>query len=448
MIAGKSLYDRLPIWGQTVTLNLVSARNFRTKYGPTFYETLGRLEQNDRKSLDQSIAEQRTAIKRMLAYARAHVPHYRRLDCSPEKLSEWPILEKATVATRPEDFLSDEFPARDLLTLRTSGTTGTPLAVRITKAYHQTEMAFRWRHRAWGGVPFPSRAAYFSGHAVVPPGQRRPPFWRADLVEKRLLCSSYHLTWANLPSYIEALRRYSPDFVHGYPSSLFLLARHLLERGLTDVRPRAVFTASETLLDFQRAAIEKAFGTKVHNWYGNSEMTCNIVECAAGALHYRMDYGVLELLGDGTMLCSGLNNLAMPLIRYRVGDVAFARSGVCGCGIEFPMIERIEGRVEDYVRTPDGRWIGRLDHLFKNAVHVREAQLVQPAIDELIIRIVPHEGYSNTEEQVILTEALQRLGESIRLRFEYVSELERTEAGKVRFVVSRLRGRPIIFTPL
>src|SRR5208282_4648414 len=101
------------------------------------------------------------------------------------------------------------------------------------------------------------------------------------------------------------------------------------EKGLTSVRPRAVFTASETLLDFQRAAIEQAFGTKVFNWYGNSEMTCNIVECARGRLHYRTDYGVLELLDDGTMLCTGLNNRAMPLIRYRVGDRATARQGTC-----------------------------------------------------------------------------------------------------------------------
>jgi phenylacetate-CoA ligase len=260
----------------------------------------------------------------------------------------------------------------------------------------------------------------------VPASQTRPPFWRWDTGEKRLLCSSYHLSTENLPAYAEAFEKYRPDFIHGYPSSLCLLDGY---------RPKAVFTASETLLDFQRQAIERAFGAKVFNWYGNTEMTCNIVECAAGNLHYRLDYGVLELLDDGTMIGTGLNNRAMPLIRYRVGDRATAKAGTCSCGCAFPMIERIDGRVEDYIRTPDGRFVGRLDHLFKDAKHIREAQIVQTRLDEVLLRIVKENGF---DEKPVLSEARQRLGDAMRVRFEYVNAIERTAAGKFRFIVSQL----------
>jgi phenylacetate-CoA ligase len=299
-------------------------------------------------------------------------------------------------------------------------------------------MAFRWRHKAWGGVPFLSSGAYVSGHPVVPIDQKQPPFWRVDRVEKRLLCSSYHLAPQNLAHYIEALAKFSPDFVHGYPSSLYVLARHMIAHPAQEVRPRAVFTASETLLEFQRAAIEQAFGAKVFNWYGNSEMTCNIVQCAAGSLHYRTDYGVLELLDDGTMVCTGLNNRAMPLIRYRVGDRATARDGACPCGCAFPLIERIEGRIEDYVRTPDGRYVGRLDHLFKDVHHVREAQIVQEQLDQITLRVVRADDYSPQDERTILAEAQQRLGGAVQVRFEYVDAIERTAAGKFRFIISLL----------
>ncbi len=424
MKRGKGIYDSLPVWAQTVAVNVASARNFKAKYGGVFQGWLEDLAHNERKSRDEMLHQQQVAIRHLLEYAVEHVPAYK--GRSPENLSEWPILERATIAAHPETFLSDEFNPRDLMELHTSGTTGTPLAVRFSKEYHQIEMAFRWRHKAWAGVPFLSSSAYVSGHPVVPPNQTKPPFWRWDRCEKRLLCSSYHLTPENLPAYVAAFEKYRPDFIHGYPSSLYLLGGY---------SPKAVFTASETLLDFQRAAIERAFGAKVFNWYGNTEMTCNIVECAAGNLHYRTDYGVLELLDDGTMIVTGLNNRAMPLIRYKVGDRAVAKAGMCSCGCAFPLIERIEGRVEDYVRTPDGRFIGRLDHLFKDAKHVREAQIVQTRLDEIVLRIVKEDGF---EEQPVLAEAHQRLGDSMKIRFEYVNAIERTAAGKFRFIVSQL----------
>ncbi len=429
MIRGKGVYDSAPIWVQAAAVNWQSWRGFRLKYGGVFREQLARWEANEKKSRDQLLAEQQAAVRALLEYARKHVPYYRRLDAPPDDLSAWPVLEKKTVAANPRDFLSDEFDPDELLELHTSGTTGTPLTVRFTKAYHQTEMAFRWRHKAWGGVPFLSSSAYVSGHPVVPPNQTKPPFWRWDAVERRLLMSSYHLAPQNLPAYAEALEKYRPDFVHGYPSSLYVLA----QAGVR-YRPKAVFTASETLLDFQRAAIERAFGTKVFNWYGNTEMTCNIVEDAAGNLRQRTDYGVLELEPDGTMICTGLNNRAMPLIRYRVGDRAVARPG----GDGFPIIERIEGRVEDYVRTPDGRQVGRLDHLFKDVRHVREAQIVQRRLDEIICRIVRADGFSEEDERIVRREARQRLGDGVTVRFEFVEQIERTKNGKFRFIVSEL----------
>jgi len=446
MIPGKGIYDSLPVWTQTLAINFASRRNFRDKYGPYFHRFLTQLEVNERKSRDQLEAEQQRALHDLLRYAVAHVPFYREQKLPPDDFSAWPILDKQFIVAAPERFLSDEFDAQRLMTINTSGTTGTPLTVRFTKEYHQMEMAFRWRHKAWAGCPYLSSGAYISGHPVVPPNQQRPPFWRVDRIEKRLLCSSYHLTPDNLPRYIDALMDFAPDFVHGYPSSVYLLAKQMADDGITALRPRAVFTASETLLDFQRMVIEQAFGTKAFNWYGTTEFTNNIIECAQGSLHQRPDYGVLELLGDGTMIATGLNNRAMPFIRYRVGDRATRRDGSCACGCAFPLIERIEGRVEDYVRTPDGRIVGRLDHLFKDVQHVREAQIVQTHLDELVLRIVRTDGFTAEDEQIILKEAHLRLGDSMRIRFEFTDAIERTAGGKFRFIVSQLPREQLEFS--
>jgi phenylacetate-CoA ligase len=435
----KSLYDALPLWAQTMAVNAASLANFRQRYNAVFFAALEELAANERKPLAQLEAEQEARLRDLLRYAVRHVPYYRQRRLDPERFEDWPIIDKQTVAAAPEQFMSDEFAPSRLLTLQTSGTTGTPLTVRFRPATLNREMAFRWRHRAWGGVPFLSRSAYLSGHPVVPAHQMTPPFWRVDTVERRLLCSSYHFAPRNLPAYVEALVAFAPDFLHGYPSSLYVLAEYVLAQRVRNLRPRAVFTASETLLEFQRDVIERAFAAPVYNWYGTTEMTCNIVECAYGSLHYRTDYGRLELRDGGEMVATGLFNPAMPLIRYRTGDVAVPRPGRCDCGCEFPLIERIEGRIEDYIRTPDGRRIGRLDHIFKGCRHVREAQLVQRDPSELCLRIVRAPGYSSDDEQFILAQARQRLGDAIRLRCEYVAAIERTAAGKFRFVVTEER---------
>ena len=438
MIPGKSVYDELPIWAQTVAVNVASASGWQRKYGRVFHVAMKELARNETLSRDEMLAEQQKALRALLRYAVAHVPFYRDRKLSPDRIEDWPIITKADIVAAPEKFCSDEFERRNLIAVRTSGTTGSPLTVWIRSEDQQMEMAFRWRHRAWASVPLFSRGAYIGGHPVVPADQMRPPFWRTDRIEKRLLCSSYHLAPQQLRYYIQALIRYRPAFVHGYPSSLYLIAQHMLEYSIQPLRPRAVFTASETLLDFQRIVIERAFGVKLFNWYGNTEMLCNIVECAAGNLHYRTDYGFLEFSENGAMVMTGLGKRAMPFIRYRIGDCATPKDGACSCGCAFPLIERVEGRIEDYVRTPDGRAVGRLDHLFKEARHVREAQILQERLDEITIRIVKTDGYTDADEQFVLREARQRLGGSIRVRFEYVNAIERTDAGKFRFIISQL----------
>jgi len=444
MIALKDLYKMLPIFGQTLAINAISSWNRQLKYGGSFKRYLEQLEYHETCSLDQLLTLQQQALQQILEYANTHIPYYRRLGCSSTDFSTWPILDKHAVAAHPQDFLSDEITSRDFMALQTSGTTGAPLTVHITRDYHKMEMAFRWRHKAWGGVPYLTPSAYFSGHPVVPADQTRPPFWRMDRFERRLLCSSYHLSQQNLPFYIQAISDYKPGFIHGYPSSLYMVSQFLLQNGIRPPSPQAIFTASETLLDFQRTTIEKAFSTKVFNWYGNTEMTCNIVQCVEGNLHYRTDYGVLELLEDGTMICTGLNNRAMPFIRYKVGDrAAWGELGSCACGCQFPLVKNIEGRVEDCVITPDGRQIGRLDHLFKERTAIREAQIVQHTTDEITLRIVRNGAFSQKDVAAILAEARHRLGSSMDIRFEYVETIERTANGKFRFIVSTLTQPPV-----
>lgn len=433
---------------QSLLMTLGSRLRHGRRFGSVFSAAMAELQSNERLSRRELLSQQHALIRRLLSAAGAHVPFYSK-GPRPEQLADWPILDKQTVRKEPDSFLSDQWARRSLMRSETSGTTGTPLTVYWSAEAYQWEMAFRWRHRAWAGIPFGAKGAYIAGHLVAPQARKRPPFWVYDGAENRLLLSSYHLSGENLPAYISKLVGFGPEFIHGYPSSLLLVAQAALQSARRP-RPKAIFVASETLLEHQRALIEQAFGCKVYVWYGQTELTVNIVECERGSFHAREDYGVLETSADGAALGTGLRNHAMPFIRYETGDAIECAEGECECGRPFGLVRSIAGRVEDYIVTPNGSHVGRLDHLLKGAVGVSEAQIVQDDPTVVRLRIVRGEGYSVETERAIRSEAVRRLGSQVRLDFEHVEAIPRGPGGKFQFVVSnlpdrvpRVEGRPV-----
>jgi len=111
---------------------------------------------------------------------------------------------------------------------------------------------------------------------------------------------------------------------------------------------------------------------------------------------------------------TAFGNYATPLVRYDVGDIAtLSERRTCRCGRGGTLIEQIDGRVEDYVVTPDGRLIGRLDHLFKDTANVLMAQIEQDHVNEVRIRIVRDAHYTAKDEAIIRKEARARLGNEI-----------------------------------
>ena len=122
-----------------------------------------------------------------------------------------------------------------------------------------------------------------------------------------------------------------------------------------------------------------------------------------------------------------------------MGDVGvLSKEKECVCGRGGVLLDEIVGRTEDYVVTPDGRFVGRLDHLFKEAEKVRLAQIVQTNESMIEIRMVVDAGYSSADELEILREARSRLGNVIEIEFNYVKDIPRTRSGKFRFIVSEI----------
>jgi phenylacetate-CoA ligase len=256
-----------------------------------------------------------------------------------------------------------------------------------------------------------------------------------------------------MDSYLEALIQHRVRYLMGYSSSLYMLALHAIGRGRQDLQLAVCISNAEPLYGHQRQMIAKAFHSPVCQTYGMAEIVTAASECPFGTMHLWPEVGIVEILDDegnpvhpgetGHLVCTGLLNDDMPLIRYRIGDKASFPSDParCACGRTLPILASIEGRVDDTIICPDGRRIGRLDPVFKGALPVTEAQIIQETPTSILVKVVPGLGYSNSTEEILKKRIFRRLGKGIKIIIEPVHQIPRGPSGKFKAVVSLLRTK-------
>jgi phenylacetate-CoA ligase len=453
-------YHRLPVPLQEFALSLYGARLRVMRYGGVQRDRLAWLRQTEQLPEGSLAQLQRELLAETLRHAASTVPYYRALklpvpasaDDAVACLRHWPILEKKTIQEQPEAFVSDLADRKRLVEIHTGGTTGRALVVYADRSSLQQNYAFFERLKRWAGIGEWDRVATFAGRPVVPPAQPNPPYWRRNYAANQLLCSSYHIGPTSIPHYVDALASFAPRLIDSYPSSLEPLARWMLQTGDQRVRPAAIITSSETLLPESRSVIEEAFRCRVFDQYGSAEMVGFVSQCEHHSYHEHVEYGFLELLNEslewtrdgeeGEIVSTGFLNRAMPLVRYRMGDIAVRSSAACACGRGYPRLDRVIGRLDDVVVTPDGRRVGRLDPIFKAVSTLHEARIVQTELDCVDVEIVAGPGFRNSDGEALLAELRLRLGPSMKLQVKMVEAIPRTGRGKLRTVERRLAHEP------
>ena len=456
----ESAYRKAPVWVQNILFNLYGLKVEWHRYGRPYEQALALLLRAERWPADQLLAYQNERLAVVLHAAFERSPFYRaRMGeigielgdiRSVQDLQHLPVIDRNTVRAHGAEMMTRRRPAREWLHGHTSGTTGTPLGLWYDRATCVMTNAVDGRQKVWGGMGERDWLGLILGRLIVPLEQRTPPFWRVNRVRRQVWFSSFHLNEKTSGAYLAEIKARKLRFLEGYPSTLFILAGYVLDRG-ERLDLQAVFTSSETLHAIQREAIEEAFQCRIFDSYGHAERVVFAAECPANnGKHVAEEFGFVELLdargesvqeGEiGFLTGTSLHNTAMPMIRYRTGDLSSFKSGPCPCGRTHQRISEVTTKAEDIIVTPDGRMISPsvLTHPFKPFESLLKSQIVQVALDEIHVKLVTSEAFSNQDRLRLEGGLKERLGPEMQIRLHEVDEIPPEPSGKFRWVISHV----------
>lgn len=398
-------------------------------------------------------------VRETLRHA-ARLPFYRERGDPPEVRS-WeefralPVLEKAQVR---ESFERLRIPSRSDSFGQTSGSTGEPVRFTHGPLFRSRHEAGQWRARGWFGVRPGDPVLAVWGRPV---GTRRE--WALlqlkSFLNHVLHVSAFDLDPVSLRSLLPRLRRLRPRLVYGYPSGLEVLARFARAEGvrLDDLGVRLVACTAEILYGFQRELLGEVFGAPVADVYGCGEFGAFAHQCPAGSMHIAAENVLVEFLGaedrpvppgtPGEVVVTSLHNPGMPLVRYRVGDLAVPLEGPCPCGRSLPRMDVRAGKVGQMVRTAGGRVFSTelFDYVNKELVAAGWTGLagfhvLQTDLEAFTVQYVPGDGDLDGSLRAFERGMRQVLGAGARIGFEAVSELPRKPTGKLGYFTSLLEG--------
>lgn len=365
---------------------------------------------------------------------------------SLEQLADFPLIQKQDVIDDREDMLNPDCPTSQRLLLTTAGSTGTPMAfylqAGVSRAKEQAYLEAMW---ARVGYEPDARLAVLRGHAVT-----RRKSWYFDASRNWMIFSSAMLTEEMAAEYVKQINRFRPSFIHAYPSSAMLLAEHMAASGIKiECEIKALLCGSEHMSLDDKSWLEKAYGTKVFRWFGHSERVVLAGEGrVSSAFYFCPTYGYVEFgepSADGLceVIGTSFHNHVMPLVRYRTGD--YVRLAPDGISRELPWssVTEIAGRESEFVIANDGRRVPlTVVNMHDDCYDGWSAlQFRQEKPGEMEVCYVPGAGFQDDSILRVEARLLQRLGPGFALRFRAVAEVQRTDAGKRRWLVSTLNQR-------
>jgi phenylacetate-CoA ligase len=406
------------------------------------------LEQSQWWSSDHVRQFQWQEIQRLLDHAFLNIPFYREKYAAAgidrqairtaEDFARLPPLTRTEVNAHREELCS-RAPAGELIPHATGGSSGMPTRFFITLDSYDWRCAASERAYSWSGHQLGERTLYLWGAPVgTVPVFKSAKMKAYRLLRREVVIPTFTQTTDLWREAHETILWFRPKFIVGYVSSLEEFAQYLITNGLLLQGIQAVIAAAEPVSERTRQLVARAYGAAVFNTYGSREFMSIAAECEQHqGLHINSEnlFVETEVPSSETaseFLITDLHNYGMPFIRYRIGDSGMLGGATCACGRSLPLIHSIEGRVLDLLRTRDGRVVPGefFVHTLKDVPEVREFQVRQASLDEIVVSLVLTKPLSDGSRLLLQRETTKVFGGECRITINVVEAISRRPSGK------------------
>ncbi|HTU61507.1 MAG TPA: hypothetical protein VMF89_23790, partial [Polyangiales bacterium] len=421
------------------------------------------LHNKQRLSADELQVEQNKLLAELCAGAARDVPAYRArfreaglepaaLRDDSSALGQLRPVFREEIRDDQAAYLREGTAAADVELISTGGTGGSPLSVARDAYAKDWWLAESFLLNSWTGlgigVPY-----FFLWGASEDIARTQAGLSRLNhaLLHGRKTLNASRMSSLKEAQFLAALNSRSRcRYIYGYANELHNLAVRSLQDGPRLRRPlEAVIATAEPLTEAMRATIERAFQCPVYNRYGSREAGDIASECKhQRGLHVNPLFTRLEVVDDlgqplgygqeGQFLVTNLHNKVMPLIRYAIGDRGVLRAPErCSCGVSWPTIVALTGRVNDWVFLSDGSRLrcSVLESVLVKLPALKRFQIHQVDETSLRIRLSSLDPDYLTHRSQELAEARRKLsllsGAPFDVQFEVTDgALYKTQAGK------------------
>ena len=420
--------------------------------GIKFMSTLIELRSMYSSDKDKIIEVQQNKLNKLLLHAINNVPfysnfkHLKKEDNLHLHLNKFPIVNKTLLLEQQNNLLADE--KKNLIKCVSSGSTGQQSILYMSKvdqSYVRATQILWWE---WAG--------YKIGDPVLQTGIT-PNRGFIKTIKDNLLNTYYLQAFThNKDDVIKALKwakTKNKPVLAGYASSLYVIAKYAIEEDIS-VDFKVAITWGDKLFDHYKKIIKQAFNVDIYETYGSAEGLMLGGQKDQENMYQMLLNSYVEIVDDndlpvkdgemGHVIVTNLNAFAMPLIRYRIGDLAIklpANSIPKTRELGLPVWQKIIGRDTDLVKTKLNKFlvVHSFTGIFEHIPEIKQFCVIQNNIDGIIINIIRGEGFDNKILIEIQQEILKHINEPFKIEFKEVDFIAPTKSGKPQLIISNLK---------
>lgn len=404
----------------------------------------------DKMSVQELEEIQSRKLSEILKYAKQKVPYYKNLDLPNDALlSDFPILTKSILRTKSEALISEDFKKEKLEKNHSSGSSGVQSFTYMTfdhKFYFRALQTHWW---TWGGYR-PGETLLQAGMSITRGFTKKIK----DIFFKVVYMNAFNLKKDNVQKTLRQVKSKNPKHLAGYPSALNEIALVAINENKSYTF-KSIISYGDKLFSQHEKNFREAFANPIIvNTYGCAEgilMACKIDH----PYYYIMSpHAFIEILDSngnavrngerGHIVVTCLTNFAMPLIRYKLGDLGIMLPKEMypkNARFNYPLLKEVTGRETDVIRATNGNTL--IVHSFTGIMEfyeeIKQFKAIQVTKDKVIIEYKTEDGkkLSSLHEDEIVEKLSNLVENSIAFSLILVKSIAASPSGKPQMVEIR-----------